>query len=79
MDVERLPASQRLGERLMLGLRLSEGVDAAALDAELPTADPRREHLEEAEHLGFLETVGGRLRLTRAGRFVADAILVRLL
>ena len=79
VDVERLPASQRLGERLMLGLRLSEGVDAAAVDAELPPDDPRRGHLGDARRLGFLETVDGRLRLTRAGRFVADAILVRLL
>lgn len=79
VDVERLPPGQRLGERLMLGLRLSEGVDAAGVDAELPTGDPRREHLAQMESLGFLEVAGGRLRVTRAGRFVADAILVKLL
>ena len=79
VDVERLPAGQRLGERLMLGLRLSEGVDAAEVEAELSPGDPRRVHLAEMEALGFLETVGGRLRITRSGRFVADAVLVKLL
>lgn len=79
VDVERLPAERRLGERLMLGLRLAEGVAAEPVLAEMPVGDPRRVHLEDCERLGFLETVSGRLRLTREGRFVADAILIRLL
>ncbi|BAM03504.1 radical SAM family heme chaperone HemW [Phycisphaera mikurensis] len=79
VDVERLPAARRLGERLMLGLRLAEGVNAASLEAELPAGDPRRDHLQDCRRLGLLEAAAGRLRLTHAGRFVADGVLVRLL
>ena len=56
-------------ERLFLGLRLSEGVEASRVPA------------GEAEALrreGFLSLQGGRVFLTRQGRPVADAVIGRL-
>ena len=72
--VERLTHAVRARERLMLGLRLGEGVDAA-LVAEV--VDPRER--DSLVRLGLVETPPGRMVLTRRGRLVANEVVARLL
>ncbi len=65
-------------EMLMMGLRLTEGIDPrrfAALNG-APLAAGR---VEELTGLGLLETGGGRLRATVSGRPVLNAVLRHLL
>ncbi len=79
VDEEKLGPGQQIGERLMLALRLTQGVALGQLDAWLAGDDPRRAYLDEVSNLGFVERSDTHLRLTRPGRFVADTILARLL
>ena len=67
--------SKRLGERLMMGLRLREGVvlDADVLDA------PRRAVIDRAMALGQMTWADNRLALTRDGQIIADSILSELI
>ncbi|XAL99141.1 coproporphyrinogen-III oxidase family protein [Phycisphaeraceae bacterium D3-23] len=78
-DHEHLPPAQRLGERIMLGLRLSEGLDADWLLNHPDLRDHQREAIDEAATLGFLEQTDGRIRLTRKGLFVADSVIAQVL
>ncbi len=59
-------------ERLMMGLRIAEGVPLS----EVPFPPARTAPLEE---MGLVERRDGRLRLTRSGRPILDAILRELL
>lgn len=77
VDVEQLDASASLGERLMLGLRLMEGMDWPDLDASLDTQ--RRERIGVFVTEGLMERTQGRLRLTRRGLMIADSLLADLL
>ncbi len=79
VDEEFLPKTQRVGERLMLGLRLADGIPLAWINEHIPSEDPRHATIDEASQLSLLERTDTHLRLTRAGRFVADTILARLL
>ncbi len=75
-DGEVLTAEQRGMERVMLGLRLAEGLEVAALD------DAGRERAAVEARDGLLDAAAlesGRLVLTDAGRLLADAIIRRLL
>ena len=82
-DDETLTPSQRVGDALMLGLRLREGVALDWLDAQLVGDDkPARRRRERIDHfvtLGLLERTATHLRLTRPGLFVADAVLAELI
>ncbi|MEK7283240.1 MAG: hypothetical protein AAB249_05470, partial [Acidobacteriota bacterium] len=71
----------RATEALIAGLRLAEGVDLAALRARYGAdfAAPGGDRIEELAGAGFLERGGDRLRLTRRGRLVSNAVLERLL
>lgn len=75
-DSETLGDEDRARERLVLGLRRIEGVEAAGFaratgyEVEQLGGDALARHLE----LRTLERAGGRLRLTREGLFVSDAI-----
>lgn len=60
---ETLSPEQARVERLLLGLRQDSGVELGRIPAEL---EP------------FLERIGGRVRLTRAGKCVADSVIARL-
>ena len=80
-EVEPLDDETRAVERLMLGLRLEEGV---ALDAATRAAlDP--DEVERFRRLGLVEEPSGgergpgRLRLTRRGRFVGGGVTAELL
>ena len=78
-DVEYLPAERRVGETLMLRLRLAEGVAWDWLEANVPPGDERWRAVDEMIEIGMLERADGFLRLTRRGRFVADSVIAKLL
>jgi len=73
-EYEELSPEMRVSERLMLGLRCDEGVVrsevAGAIDDEQEKFLLRN---------GFLIIEGGRISLTRRGRFVANEVCARLL
>src|SRR5262245_28861254 len=76
---ERLTERQRIGERLMLGLRLVDGVPAAWLDERL-AADPSLARRVDAwRERGLLVWAQDRVALTEAGFLVSDALFVDLL
>ena len=70
---EQLTEADRHTERIMLGLRLREGIPASWL---APAAEPVAARFIER---GLLEQVGDRLRVTKAGRLLADGIITDLL
>ncbi|MGZ9809130.1 radical SAM family heme chaperone HemW [Pseudoroseicyclus sp. H15] len=74
---EALGQQERLEELLLMGLRLSEGVDWARAER-LGGADLSR-NIRYLEEIGMVEMPGGRLRATSAGRPVLNAVLRQLL
>lgn len=76
-DSEGLTVEDRHTEKIMLGLRLAEGIDANLLgEDELDKA--RRQ--AEAGMVEFVSVDGGqRIQLTNRGRLLADAIIVDIL
>ena len=80
-ESRRLAASERATEALLMGLRLTDGVDAAVFEARTGQAladslDPRgRARMLE---LGVIEHDARGLRLTAAGRPVLNAVLAEL-
>lgn len=65
---ETLGPDEARGERLQLAIRTRDGVPAAEVDESL---------LEQLD--GFVERRGDRVVLTRAGRFLADDVAIRLI
>jgi oxygen-independent coproporphyrinogen-3 oxidase len=81
-DVEQLDQDGRIGEILMLGLRLMEGISLDRLEGLLAVGDrgaPRRLAVDRYTAAGLLEQLDGRLRFTRAGLLLADTVLADLL
>jgi oxygen-independent coproporphyrinogen-3 oxidase len=77
---ERLTPRQELGERLILGLRLAEGIPADWLAERIalePGGLPAR--LREWRAGGLLVDVDDRVRLSEAGFLVSDALFAELL
>lgn len=72
-DSESLSDDDRHIERVMLRLRLSEGMPASELRPE------ELERVRAQEAAGMLALDGDRVRLTDAGRLLADAIIVDIL
>ncbi len=72
-EVEHLSAEDHHMERVMLGMRLREGVP---LDWFRPGAGPA---IDGFLGRGLLETSGGRLRLTDPGRLLADGMVTDIL
>ncbi|MCA9296933.1 MAG: radical SAM family heme chaperone HemW, partial [Phycisphaerales bacterium] len=82
MDVECVDDTTRIGERLMLGLRLREGIarsDVTTWFAHDPAREQRTAIMEQAEKDGYLEWVDDRVRFTRAGMLMADGVLSALI
>ena len=77
---ETLTPRQRMAERLILGLRLGDGVPAAWLD-ERAALGPARlpATLEAWRERGLLGESEGRVRLTEAGFLLSDALFIELL
>ena len=81
VDVEHLDDLARTGERLMLELRLGEGIEAGELDRLLDHHDPtqeRRAAIADGLRDGVLHQEDGRIKLTHEGRLLADSLLSRL-
>ncbi len=79
LDHEQLPPRRRLGEQIMLGLRLRLGVQLDWLQANLLPDDPRHATIDELIQIGMLEKTESHLRLTRRGLFLADSVIAKLL
>jgi len=67
-----LDDEQRGEERLLLGLRVREGLHPS----DLPPIEPIA--LEDALNVGLVETSCGRLRCTDTGWFLLDEAVARL-
>lgn len=80
--VEAIDAETALRERLMLGLRLSEGLDLrhAALELGVEPLPPKRlRALEKLQKHGRIQSDGGRLRIPKSQWLFADGIISQLL
>lgn len=73
-ELEELDEATRARERVMLGLRLDEPLDLAAAAPALDAAA-----LASLERHGLVSTAGGRLALTRRGRFLGGGVTAELL
>jgi len=81
-DVESIAPGTAFTERLMLGLRLAEGVDLASLEHETgaPGWTPeRRRAAERLVRAGRLELDGDRLRVPRSAWLFADGVVRELI
>ena len=80
-EAEELSAEDRARELIVLGLRRCDGINATEFHQqtgyELRSLEPQVWHRHLAT--GFLEEAEGTIRLTTAGRFVADSIIVDFL
>ena len=75
-----LTARQRIAERLILGLRLADGIPTAWLDERIRLEPGRLPALLTAwRGRGLLVEDGGRARLTEEGFLLSDALFVELL
>lgn len=78
---EELPAAERARETMAVQLRRAEGIDRAAFlaqtgfDLDKVAGEALARHVEQ----GFLADDGRSVRLTRRGKYVADAVIERLL
>ena len=79
VDVEHLAANERMGEVLMMYLRLRQGMPVQALDALVPADDWRQSKITELQEMKLLEMCQGYLRLTDRGLLVGDVVLGELL
>ncbi len=75
--VEELTADQRMLERIFLGLRRSEGVFVPDFEAEFGVVfrERYRTALDRIEQGALVEWRGGFVRLTRAGKLLADSVV----
>lgn len=79
---ERIDAATALSERILLGLRLDEGVDVAAAARSLgvdPWPPARARAVEALILQGRLEREGDVLRVPRSCWFVADDVIARVM
>ena len=75
---ERITERQRLGERLVLGLRLADGVPRAWLEEASAGDAALGRRLATWRERGLLADRDGRVALTEAGFLVSDALFVEL-
>jgi oxygen-independent coproporphyrinogen-3 oxidase len=78
VEEEMLDPREAADEALVMGLRLSEGIDPAALSERFGRPfvdDPAVERLVTSGHL---ERDGGRLRATASGRLLLDRVLAEI-
>jgi oxygen-independent coproporphyrinogen-3 oxidase len=77
---ETLTPRQRLAERLILGLRLGDGVPGEWIEERLAAGPGRlRAVLDAWRERGLLIERDGRVRLTEAGFLLSDALFIELL
>ncbi|MBI4567746.1 MAG: radical SAM family heme chaperone HemW, partial [Planctomycetes bacterium] len=80
-EMERLTPDQMVSEMLLLGLRMTRGVDLVAFERRTGHGFTQRfgPKVDELTRAGLVETVGGRLRLTRRAWPLGDAVTVELM
>jgi oxygen-independent coproporphyrinogen-3 oxidase len=80
-SIEWIDAETALREALLLGLRLSEGVDLVRTSRELGLEPSRRraEAIESLARRGLLTVDQGRLRIPEKSWLFANSIITRLL
>src|SRR5438045_2646872 len=76
-DIHTLTASERLGDALFTGLRLTGGIDLGSIGARYNTDVWARfgEQLQPFIDEGLLERTGERIRLTRRGMLLAHEVM----
>ena len=77
IEEEALTPAQTADEALMMGLRLTEGLDIARLD-ELARLRPDPAAVANLTSSGLLEEADGRLRAVGQGRFVLNELILQL-
>ncbi|WP_417718753.1 radical SAM family heme chaperone HemW [Salipiger sp.] len=75
---DRLDAAEILSEYVMMGLRVTDGIDLARVERLYPAGLPEQT-LVELEELDLLWRKDGRLGVTTAGRMVLNRIVTELL
>jgi len=70
IDKEKVTEAEKFRERIIFGLRLSEGVDISLLD---------KDTLDRFVSLGLMRKNGTKASLTTAGNFVSNSIISELL
>ncbi len=79
-EAEQLPPEERARETMAVQLRRCEGIDRVAFHAQTGFAlDAVADRLSQVVELGLLADDGRWVRLTRAGKYVADGVIERLL
>lgn len=78
---ERPDARQAMGEALMLGLRLQQGVDLPRLEKKLGISlqDEFGEAVARLQAQQWLTLEGGRLALTEQGLYLADSVILEFI
>jgi oxygen-independent coproporphyrinogen-3 oxidase len=72
---------QRMGESVMLGLRLREGIHLPNFEQQfgIPFREAFRNAIARLKETGLLEIRGGRAFLSREGWFLADSVIVEFI
>ncbi len=72
---------QRMGEAVMLGLRLSAGLNLSTFQYQFGISfhDAFGDTVERLEAMGLLEIRSGRVALTREGLFLADSVIIEFI
>jgi putative oxygen-independent coproporphyrinogen III oxidase len=78
VEEEILSAGEAADEALVMGLRLSEGIDPQALEQRFGTRLVDSEAVDRLVATGHLESDGRRLRATPAGRLLLDRVLAEI-
>lgn len=82
MDVEQPNAARNASERLMLGLRLLDGIALKDVDAILRESGQEvvlRAAIDTHINDGLLAETHGRLHLTQRGIFLADTVITAMI
>ena len=77
IEKEQLSPGEQADEALMMGLRLTEGIDLARLQ-ELAALRPDPEAVAALVESGLLSNDGGRLQAVGQGRFVLNKLILQL-
>ncbi|MCC5830334.1 MAG: radical SAM family heme chaperone HemW [Phycisphaeraceae bacterium] len=78
IDIEHLPSVARIGERLMLGLRLIDGMPQSIVDSLLNEDASRRSTFDHLIEIGMIERKQGHYRLSEKALFISDTVLAEL-
>lgn len=77
-DIERLSDARRLGEAMMMAVRLNEGIPLSLI-RQMDENDSRHGFIADMLEHGLLEKTPHFVRLTERGRMLGDAVAAKLL